>query len=84
MALSALQSRFLSLHVHHLVTKWTWHFGETMLRAVTDRGRPAFCGREELEQLVAEGLIERGCGVSVRVTSKGRLALLEKQKETAT
>lgn len=79
--LTPLQSRFLALHAHHLVTKWTWHFGETMLRAVTERGRPAFCGRDELEDLVERGLLGRGAGLSVRVTEAGRAAL-ERQKET--
>ena len=61
-------ARFLDLHRHHLVTSWQWCFGETMLRACTDR-ECATIRRTDLDQLLDAGLMERGAGFSLRVTS---------------
>lgn len=80
-ALSATQSRFLALHVHHLVTVWTWHFGESMLCARADKRR-AYIWADELSGLFDVGLMEPAPGISVRATKLGREAAREARKET--
>jgi hypothetical protein len=76
------QTRFLHLHVHHLVTKWTAHFKETILKATTERGRHAYICQADLAELFAAGLMETGPGQLVRATPAGR-AYMVKQKEPA-
>lgn len=79
--LSETQLRFLRLHIEHLVEQWTWHFSESMLCARSERRR-AYIWRDELNPLLAAGLMEPGHGYAdVRVTEAGRLALLEREKE---
>lgn len=56
------QERFLTLHTKHIVTKWSWHFQETMLRACTDRGLSASLSRDDADELVRAGLMEWGFG----------------------
>jgi hypothetical protein len=72
--LSSSQFNFLSLHVDHVVTAWRWHWCETMLRATAGGGarmRTATLWADELESLVASGLMEWGMGSQVRPTSAG-------------
>jgi hypothetical protein len=64
--------RFLDLHRHHLVTSWQWCFGETMLRACTDR-ECATIRRTDLDELIHAGLMERGVGFAMRVVDKPEL-----------
>lgn len=63
-------NEFLRLHSHHLVVKWVWCFGGTMLRAITDTGLSATIHRDTLSDLIDAGLMERGPGFSVRVVDK--------------
>lgn len=72
--LSPTQLRFLALHAHYLVTTWQWHFVATQLRATAGRQR-ATIWRDELDDLVARGLMQYGVGCAdVRVTDLGREA----------
>lgn len=76
-ALSAEQSRFLALHLHHNVEQWKWYWSDTLLRAKTDKERVASLGRVAVEQLVAWGLMACGAGFSMYVTAAGRDATVE-------
>lgn len=68
------QLRFLRLHALHLVERWQWHWLDTMLRAYTDRGDTATIWRDDVEQLLQQGLMEAGMGFTMSVTIKGRAA----------
>jgi hypothetical protein len=74
-ALSPDQAAFLSLHVHHNVEQWKWHWSYSLLRARTDKQRTASLSRLAVEQLVAWGLMCVGAGHSMYVTSQGREAV---------
>lgn len=63
-------ARFLDLHRHHNVVKWQWLMQDTQFRATTDRGRTATISRDDLDGLIAKGLMERGAGFDVRLTQK--------------
>src|SRR6185503_12629364 len=65
------QIRFLTLHAKRSVDRWQWHFSGCTLRAWADK-RSASLGREELQGLVAAGLMKLGLGVSVSATPAGR------------
>lgn len=63
------QQAFLRLHTQHIVTKWSWHFQETMLRACTDRGLSASLSRDDADEMVRAGLMEWGFGCAdIRAT----------------
>lgn len=67
--LSPAQVRFLALHVRYLVTEHQWYFVCSQLRATTDTGRRAYLWRDELDDLVARGLMQWGIGCAdVKVT----------------
>lgn len=59
--------RFLALHQTHFVTCWQWILGGGMLRATADTGETATISRDELEQLVTAGIVERIGTAGVRL-----------------
>ncbi len=70
--LTASQRNFLRLHVKHMVDAWRWHFGKTQLRAHASRRR-ATIWTDELDDLIARGLMVRGAGeADVYVTMTGK------------
>lgn len=70
--LSTPQRNFLALHVRHQVDRWQWYFVCTQLRAFAS-GRSATIWRDELDDLVARGLMQYGVGCAdVKVTEQGR------------
>lgn len=79
--LTVAQHNFLALHAAALVTSWQWHFCESQLRAAAGT-RKATIWRDELDDLVRWGLMERGTGYSVAVTAMGREAMERTAKET--
>lgn len=71
-ALSADQLNFLALHVKRHVFMWQWLFGDSMLRAITNRPTIAI-RRADLDDLIERGLMCRGDGVAdVYPTQAGR------------
>lgn len=76
--LSPAQCAFLDLHAHNVVTSWRWHFCETQLRATAGL-RKATIWRDDLEDLVARGLMTRGVGYSMALTELGREAATVKE-----
>lgn len=69
--LSAAQLTFLTLHAKRSVDKWQWLFGDSTLRAWAGK-RSAALARSELAELIGEGLLQEGLGVSLLVTAEGR------------
>jgi len=65
------QRNFLHLHALRLVNRWQWHFMGTQMRAHAGK-RHVTIWRDELDNLIARGLIEASHGVSYRVTDAGR------------
>ena len=61
--------RFLALHQDQLVIKHQWVLGGSMLRAFTESGEVATVSSGDLELLVDAGLMRRGVGYSVQITS---------------
>lgn len=72
--LTVAQRNFLELHALHLVERWQWHFIGTQMRAHAGI-RTATIWRDDLDNLIARGLIEESHGVSYRITDAGRVAL---------
>jgi hypothetical protein len=68
---TAAQRRFLELHMLHIVERWQWHFLETQLRAHAGN-HTATIWRDELDDLVSRGLMDRGHGFDMRITDAGR------------
>lgn len=68
--LSPFQQAFLRLHVLHQPEQWRWYWFEMMLRATAGR-RTATLWADELAELLREGLMEPGMGMSVRATAAG-------------
>lgn len=52
------QSRFLALHVRHVIVKWEWLFRGSMLRATTEHGDVATITARGFAHLVDAGLVE--------------------------
>lgn len=69
--LTLAQRNFLTLHVKHAVDMWQWHFLRTQLRAHVGN-RSATIWVDELDDLVARGLMTRGLGATVYATMLGR------------
>lgn len=63
----AYPSRFLQLHQTRLVTCWQWILGGGMLRATADTGETATISRDELDDLVRQGRVERVGTAGVRL-----------------
>lgn len=72
MTLTVAQLAFLRLHVKHAVTMWRWHFCETQLRAQASRMRRATIWRDELDDLIARGLMTQGLGNTCYATPDGK------------
>jgi hypothetical protein len=73
--LSVAQTNFLALHAKHVVERSQWHFCDTQLRAHAGRHK-ATIWRDDLEDLLARGLMERGVGIAdMRITDAGRQAI---------
>jgi hypothetical protein len=69
--LSTAQQNFLRLHVKHAVDMWQWHFCKTQIRAHVGRRR-ATIWIDELDDLIARGLMVRGAGAAdTYATMKG-------------
>lgn len=64
--------RFIRLHQRHFVESWQALFGGGMVRAATDRGITATVRLDELEGLLAAGLLSQGHGGSFCLTEEGR------------
>ena len=69
--LTIAQRNFLRLHVKHAVDMWQWHFCKTQLRAHSGRRR-ATIWVDELDDLIARGLMFRGLGATVYATTDGK------------
>lgn len=69
--LTVPQRNFLRLHVKRVVYMWQWHLGETQLRAHAGTFR-ATIWRDELNDLIARGLMYRGTGNIIGTTTAGR------------
>ena len=74
--LTVAQRNFLTLHALHLVERWQWHFIWTQMRAHAGI-RTATIWRDDLDNLIARGLIEESHGVSYRITDAGRQKIAE-------
>lgn len=74
--LSVAQNNFLKLHAQHLVDRWQWHFLETQLRAHAGERHSATIWRDELDDLVSRGLMERSHGFVMQITNAGRQAAM--------
>lgn len=61
--LSDSQRAFLALHIQHAVDMWQWHFCKTQLRAHAGIRR-ATIWIDELDDLIARGLMRKGFGVA--------------------
>lgn len=66
------QIRFIRLHQRYLVDKYQTLFGGATVRAWTERGATASVRLDELESLLAEGLLQRGWGGSFNLTEAGK------------
>lgn len=69
--LTIAQRNFLRLHVKYSVDMWQWHFGKTQLRAHVGLRR-ATIWVDELNDLIAHGLMLNGLGATVYATSDGK------------
>ncbi len=69
--LSISQRNFLRLHVKYDIDMWQWHFCKTQLRAHVGRRR-ATIWVDELDDLIARGLMRKGLGATVYATSDGK------------
>jgi hypothetical protein len=74
------QRRFLYFHAASSPVQWRWHFLGTQLRATSERGKSVTLWRDELRELLQQGLLAASHGESVVVTESGRREL---EKETA-
>ena len=70
--LSTAQLNFLTLHVKHAVDMWQWHFCGVQLRAHVGRRRRATIWIDELDDLIARGLMFKGLGATVYATTDGK------------
>jgi hypothetical protein len=59
--------------------QWQWHFLYTQLRVKSEHGQGATIWKDDLESLVAAGLMHRGIGEIVEITDLGRAAAMEKE-----
>lgn len=69
--LTPSQLAFLRLHVKHGVDMWQWHFCDSMLRAHAGHRR-ATIWRDDLDNLIARGMVVRGVGVTIYPTIDAR------------
>jgi hypothetical protein len=75
LALSPAQTAFLALHAApNPPHTWRWHFAGSALRA-TSEGVCATIWLDELDALVAAGLLAKGPGFDLVVTDLGRAAV---------
>lgn len=66
------QYRFLRLHAFKNVTKWQWHFQDTLLRAHADNGDTATITVSDLEEMLLAGVMSPGAGIAdVSLTMAG-------------
>jgi len=66
------QWRFMRLHAFKNVTKWQWHFQETILRAHADNGDVATVSAGDLEEMLLAGVMSPGAGIAdVSLTMTG-------------
>lgn len=78
--LSIPQRNFLALHARHIVDRWQWHFVSTQLRAFAGT-KSATIWRDELDDLVALGLMQYGVGCAdVRILPAGVGMVMQEQK----
>lgn len=77
--LTKAQLAFLRLHSQHLAISWQWVMLESMLRARSDR-HGATIWRDELDDLIARGLMTRSHGASVAITAAGEAVCKEKER----
>jgi len=73
------QRAFLAFHAKAAPVQWRWHFLGTQLRATSERGRSVTLWRDELEELLAAGMLAASHGESVVVTEAGKQALEAKE-----
>lgn len=72
MSLTTDQLRFIRLHQRHLVERTQVIFQGAMVRAVSDRGVTATVRLDELESLLADGVMAQAHGGAFTVTESGR------------
>ena len=78
MTLSTSQFNFLALHVRSLAERWQWYFCNTQLRAHAGK-TTATIWRDDLDDLIARGLMFKGAGCAdVHATIEGRALILMK------
>jgi hypothetical protein len=78
--LSIPQRNFLALHARYFVERYRWYFSQTQLRAFAGT-ESATLWRDELDDLVARGLMQYGVGCAdVRILPAGVGAVMQEQK----